>query len=381
MLVCAQKRDGMKLYFDQIFAVTAPGLENVCAQELRTLTGTDVFVEPGGVRFSGGLRELYQANLSSRIASRFLVHLGDVRARDFSTFYKRCVQLPWGRFLKPETAVIIRASSRSSRLVHTGRLTETMTKAIGHSLGCSSGPTLSASGQLIIAKMEGDVCRISIDSSGELLHRRGYRLQTAKAPLRETLAAGILGLLGWDGKRPLVDPMCGSGTFLVEAALLASRRPVGADRQFAFMDWPRFRPGLWSLLVEEGRRHSIDPTGAIYGSDADSTAIEAAIKNLERSGCSESVSLSCRKINTVEGVQGPGLVICNPPYGLRVGKNEDLISLYRQIGDLYQSQFPGWKGALLCPPGPLADATGLKLKKVAALLNGGLKVSLFEIDL
>ena len=207
----------MKVHFDHIFAVTAPGLEDVCAEELRAITGVEMLVEPGGVRFSGGLRELYQANLSSRIASRILVHVGDVRARDFSAFYKRCLQLPWGRYLKAQTPVVVRASSRSSRLVHTGRIAETVEKAIANSLGRSTTVGSAEFGQLIVARMEDDVCRISIDSSGELLHRRGYRMETAKAPLRETLAAGILGLLGWDGTSPLVDPMCGSGTFVIPA--------------------------------------------------------------------------------------------------------------------------------------------------------------------
>ena len=371
----------MKVHFDHIFAVTAPGLEEVCAEELRAITGVEMLVEPGGVRFSGGLRELYQANLSSRIASRILVHVGEVRARDFSAFYKRCLQLPWGRYLKAQTPVVVRASSRSSRLVHTGRLAETLEKAISRSLGRTSPVEPAASGQLIIAKMEGDVCRISIDSSGELLHRRGYRLQTAKAPLRETLAAGILALLGWNGETPLVDPMCGSGTFLTEAALIAAHRPPGEGRQFAFMEWPRYRAGLWSLLVNEAERQSVDPAITIHGSDVDVNAVDAALKNIDRAGCERSVSLDCREIGAVTGIPGNGVVICNPPYGLRVGKNEDLMPLYRQIGDVYKTQFPGWKGALLCPPGRLADATGLKLKRVASLLNGGLKVALFEVEL
>ena len=339
----------MRVYFDQIFAVTAPGLEEVCAVELSSLLNTEVSVEPGGVLFSGGLRELYQVNLSSRIASRFLVRVGEIRARDFSAFYKRCVQLPWGRYLKQDTPVVVRSSSRSSRLVHTGRIAETLGKAINQSLGRSEPEASVDSGQLIVARMEDDVCRISIDSSGALLHRRGYRLETASAPLRETLAGGILGLLGWNGTTPLVDPMCGSGTFVIEAALMAARRPAGGERRFAFMRWPRFRPGLWSQLLDEGQRPSTVPTVAIYGSDADSSAVASAGKNLERAGCTDFVSLACRPVNDVPAVQGPGLILCNPPYGLRVGKEEDLAPLYRQIGDVYKEKFSGWQGALLCP--------------------------------
>ncbi len=371
----------MKVHFNYIFAVTAPGLEEVCAAELQNLLEVDTSIELGGVQFSGGLSELYQANLSSRIASRFLVRVGEIRARDFSAFYNRCVQLPWGRYLKVETPVVVRASSRSSRLVHTGRLAEVVEKAINKSLGRSSTGSSEDSGQLIVARMEDDICRISIDSSGDLLHRRGYRLETAKAPLRETLAAGILSLLEWDGVTNLVDPMCGSGTFLIESALMAAHRAVGADRRFAFMAWPRFRPGLWSQLLDEGRRPVIAPSVSIHGSDADAAAIGSAGKNIERAGCVDFVNLACRQIDNVSGVQGTGLIICNPPYGLRVGKNEDLLPLYRQIGELYRTQFSGWQGALLCPPGRLADATGLDLQRVAALVNGGLKVTLFKVDL
>ena len=371
----------MKLYFEQIFAVTSPGLEKVCAEELRAILGVDVIVESGGVGFSGGLRELYLANLHSRVATRFLVRIGEVRARDFSAFYKRCLKLPWGRFLKEGTPVTVRASSRSSRLVHTGRLAEIIEKAIDHSFGRSSREETGGGGQLIVVRMENDVCQISIDSSGELLHRRGYRLETALAPLRETLAAGILRMLGWDGGLSFYDPMCGSGTFVIEAALVAAKKPAGEFRQFAFMEWPRYRPGLWSLLVAEGQRQSVAPNVSIVGSDVESVAVDSAVKNIKRARCAEFASFDCRSIGAVQSVQGPGLVICNPPYGLRIGKNEDLAALYREIGSVYRQCFSGWQGALLCPPGRLAEATGLDLKPVASLVNGGLKVTLFSVDL
>jgi len=366
---------------EQMFAVTAPGLEPICAAELRQSLGVDGQVEPGGVAFGGGPRELYLANLWLRSASRILVRVGEITARDFPAFHRKALQLPWGRYLRPGVPLQVRASSKGSRLVHTGRIAETLAAAIERTIG-RADPQPGVVEQLLVARMEDDRCLLSIDSSGELLHRRGYRTDGAQAPLRETLAAGILQLLGWDGSRPLVDPLCGSGTFLIEAALVATHRAPGHERDFAFMHWPHFRAGAWRLLCDEAQRDARSSSVVLIGSDRDADSVAAACANAKRAGCAGMIDFRCHDFADSKPPAGsPGLLLCNPPYGLRVGGESDLRPFYRRLGAVWRQQFPGWQAALFCPAGPLPAATGLSLQPVAELRNGGLPVTLFACEL
>ncbi len=368
----------MKKNDDTLFAVVPPGLEGVCAEELAGLGLAPLQVLPGGVEFHGGLRELYLANLWLRSASRVLVRLGEVRSRDFPDFYRKLVRLPWGRFLKAATAVQVRASSRGSRLLHTGRIAETIEAAINRALGREAAPA-GEGAQLVLARFEGDVCELSIDSSGELLHRRGYREETAHAPLRENLAAGILQLLGWDGSTPLVDPMCGSGTFVIEAALLAANRPPGIERTFAFMHWPRYRPGLWQALRLEAEQVRRPVAVPLLGSDRDPRALAAARRNAERAGVDAGVRFECVELARLQAPAPAGLLLANPPYGARLEAGSDLGPLYRTLGQALRGPFAGWRGALLCPADAPLAATGCVPTPLAQLHNGGLPVTLFTL--
>lgn len=281
--------------------------------------------------------------------------------------------------MRPGTPVRVQAACRRSRLMHSGRVAATVGEAIERALGRPVPP--EGEPQLVLARFEEDRCTLSVDSSGELLHRRGYRLETAFAPLRETLAAGILQLLGWDGSLPLVDPMCGSGTLPVEGALLAGCRPPGALRDFAFRRWPRYRPGLWDALLQEAALRQRQPPALIAGSDRDPRALAAAIRNAERAGVGEVVRLQVRDLTHARGEGSRGLVLCNPPYGERLGRGEDLAPLFRRLGEVYRHGFSGWRGAFLCPEEGLARASGLPLEKLAVLSNGGISVGLFAASL
>lgn len=369
----------MKKTEDRLFAIVAPGLEAVCAAELQAL-GLDGVAVAGGVEFNGGLRELYLANLWLRSASRVVVRLGSLRSRDFPDFYRKLVRLPWGRFLRADSAVQVRASSQSSRLVHTGRIAETVEAAINRALGREANPAEGPL-QLVLARFEQDQCQISIDSSGELLHRRGYREETAQAPLRETLAAAILLQLGWDGSEPLVDPMCGSGTFVIEAALLARHLPPGGGRDFAFMHWPRYRPGLWQALLLEAARQARPLTVAIVGADRDPQAVAAARRNAERAGVAADLHLECVELARLNAPAGCGLMLANPPYGTRLEAGSDLRPLYREFGQAWRGPFAGWRTALFCPADAPLAATGCNPRPLAQLHNGGLAVTLFATEL
>ena len=361
-----------------IFAVTAPGLEPLCARELETLGVAGATVLPGGVEFEGDLATLYRANLWLRTASRVLVRVGSFRCRDFPSLYQKALRLPWGKFVRPQTPVQIKASASRSRLLHTGRLADSVGQAVDRALGRQP---LAGEGfaQTILVRMEDDICQLSVDSSGELLHRRGYRAEAGPAPLRETLAAAMLMLLGWDGKTPLVDPMCGSGTLPIEAALLAGHRPPGKGRDFAFMQWPRYRPGLWQALLQEAvRQAQAIPAGMINAADRDPSVLEKARRNAERAGVAGCIAFRPGEISAAEPPAGPGLVLFNPPYGERLEGGGDIVSFYREMGQALRHRYGGWGQAFLCPDEQLARRTGLPLEPAGGFSNGGLRVTLFR---
>lgn len=368
----------MKKKQSQIFVITAPGLEETCGAEAAALGLEEVLPVAGGVAFSGGLRELYAANLHLRTATRILVRLGDFKATDFPELFRKALRLPWGSFLRPDTAIEIRATASRSRLIHTGRIVETVNAAIDRALGRDARSDANAGfKQLILVRFEEDNCTISCDSSGELLHKRGYRTSAGAAPLRETLAAASLLLLGWDGSIPLCDPLCGSGTIAVEGGLLATQQPPGRHRHFAFMHWPGYRPGLWQALTGDADRRIVTPASAIYASDSDHRVLAVAARNAQQAGVADMIDFSCSELQSLPVRFGPGLVLCNPPYGIRLEPGEDLFALYRGLGDGFKRAFPGWTIAFIAPDEHLAAATGLEVRPRARLVNGGLAVALY----
>ncbi len=365
----------------RMFAVVAPGMEELCLQEAQALNLEDRQLCPGGVSFTGDLHDLYRANLWLRTASRVLVRFAELRATSFPDLFRKAVRLPWGRFIRPDMPVRVRAVSRRSRLIHTRRIEETLGAALDRALG-RHAPAEQEKAQLILTRCEDDLCTLSIDSSGALLHRRGYRVNVTAAPLRETLAAGLLMHLGWDGSRPLIDPMCGSGTIPIEGALLALGRAPGSRRSFAFMDWPGYRAGGWRLLVDEADRQSRPhvPT-LIGGSDRDAAALAAAHANAERAGLDEQVLLTCRELQDIAVPPRAGLVLCNPPYGARLGRELALDGLYASMGRVFRERLRGWQIGVLTSDPCLAHATGLGLRAGIRFSNGGLPVQLWSARL
>ncbi len=364
---------------ENFFVVVSPGLESVCGREMEALQLVPTRIEYGGIHFAGRLVELYRANLWLRTASRILVRFAEFQSRDFPALFKHAVRLPWGRFLRQDAKVNFRVTCRSSRLMHTGRVAETLDDAVNRALGRTTNPT-SKIEQLVLVRIVDDLMTISIDSSGDLLHRRGYRQSKTAAPLRETLAAGVLMLAGWQGHEPLYDPMCGSGTFLIEGALLASQLAPGLHRQFAFMNWPGWRPRLWQQLCSTAGEMSTSPVCSLAGSDRDKAAIGAARENLARLRLTGRVKLAWTDLAKLPEQAGSGLVICNPPYGLRLDTNRDLVNVSQQMGVHLRRVFRGWRCALIAPDKKLMEATGLPLQQVAILDNGGIPVGLFVSD-
>lgn len=372
----------MKKQQSQFFIITAPGLEEVCGAEAIAAGLDEVRPSHGGVTFSGGLRDLYTANLHLRTATRVLVRIGEVKATDFPELFRKALRLPWGSFLRPDTAVEVRATAHRSRLIHTGRIIETVNAAIDRALGRDlvSG-VCDGFKQLILVRFEEDNCTISCDSSGELLHKRGYRSAVGAAPLRETLAAASLLLLGWDGSLPLCDPLCGSGTIAVEGGMIATNRPPGRHRQFAFMNWPGYRPGLWQALTQDADRKIVMSSSPIFASDCDGRVLTAAQQNAQQAGVAEFVDFSCAELLSLPVRAVPGLVLCNPPYGIRLEHGEDLHILYQNLGSGFKRAFPGWTIAFIAPDEHLAQATRLEARPHAHLYNGGLSVFLYTASI
>lgn len=362
--------------FDRYFIVIPPGLEPVTAKELHQLDIPFQNLIPGGIEFTGNLRQLYLANLWLRSPSRILVRLGDeMTARDFPTLFQRLAKLPWGRFVKPGSGCQIRVTTRVSRLNHSHRIAETCRAAMARALGQESPEVRD--GQTVYLRLEENRCQVSIDSSGRHLHCRGYRHAVARAPLRENLAAACLLAAGYDGSQPLLDLMTGSGTFAVEAALIALRRAPGLSRHFAFMEWPRYRQGLWQQLLNQARR-SERPSlpNKILAFDNNPRAVAVAAENFAFCGIKGLVQLECRDMRSLQPEGENGMLICNPPYGERLGHNAALNKLYRALGQLYGVTFADWQGAVVCPENGLCELLGIPLSLILRFNHGGLRVSL-----
>ncbi len=361
------------------FAVAAPGLEPLVADELRGLTALDPLEiaapEPGGVEFRAGRRGLYAANLHLRIASRVLVRVGTFHASAFHELERHAARLPWAAFTAAGQALTFRVTSRKSRLYHQDAVAERLLAAAG-------APALTASTGLappqeFVVRLFRDECTVSADASGALLHRRGYRLAVGKAPLRETLAAAMLAGTGWRGPAPLVDPMCGSGTIPIEAALWARRIPPGLRRAFAFQRWPDYEAAIWEELLAASRARILARAeGIIVGSDRDAGAVAAASANAARAGVASDVEWRQAAISAVEPPATPGWVLTNPPYGVRVGERQRLRNLYAQLGNVLRRRWRGWGVGFLSAHAELDRQTGLDLETAFTTENGGIGVRL-----
>jgi len=381
----------------KLFAVCAPGVEPMMARELNqlglsvcsppslsgsSLNDQDPGEEAGGVEFEGSLGDIYRANLHLRTAGRVLVRLGAFYAAVFPELRRKAGRLVWEGFLSPGQSVALRVTCHGSRLYHERAVAERVIGAIADRLG--QPPSVNKlnenddrdASQLIVVRLKDDYCMVSVDSSGPLLHRRGYRLATAKAPLRETLAAAMLLASRWNSASPLLDPFCGSGTLPIEATLLAKRIPPGRGRRFAFMDWPNFDEGMWKALFKEAAGAETLSSPRIIASDRDLGAIRAAKANAKRAGVADCIDFTCRSISAIEPPPPPGWVVTNPPYGIRVSARKDLRNLYAQIGHVLRDKCPGWNVALLCSSTQLLCHTGLVFDEGLPLMNGGLKVRL-----
>ena len=392
----------------EFFASTAPGLESIAAGELKAL-GIRGRQEIGGVTFGGELDSVYEANLWLRTASRVVVRLGRFHASTFYELERRAKKLPWEQFLPASGPVRLRVTCRKSRLYHSDAVAERVLSVIAGSAGrvieggadgfndeggkadpdeaehADENDEIEKEGrienqtQLFIVRIVHDEVEISADSSGELLHRRGYRKEVAKAPLRETLAAAMVLASGWKKGEPVLDPMCGSGTIPIEAALIARGIAPGLERKFQFMNWPAFDEHRWGEIREKAKgavKHSLEN---IRGSDRDAGAIEAAARNAERAGVADTIQFSVEAVSSAiaaldDVTTGVGWILTNPPYGVRMGESEDLRNLYAKLGSALKAR-SGWRVGILTSDAVLVRQTRLPLQPRFNSSNGAIPVS------
>ncbi len=348
------------------FAATAPGLESLAAAELRSLGIDAPQVEPGGVAFTGPLEALYRANLGLRTASRVTMRLATFPARTWFELERHAGKVSWGDVLAPGVVPDFEVTSRKSRLYHLRGIAERLTTWLGAPSG--DGPP-----QRFIVRVVRDRVTISADSSGELLHRRGYRQETARAPMRETLAAAMLLAAGWHAERPLLDPFCGSGTLPIEAALMARRIAPGLSRAFAFEQWPVHEASTWERLCEEARSRVLPRSPvALVGSDRDAGAIGAAQANAERAGVADDVLLRHAALSAATSPGDGAVILANPPYGARVG-GPDLRDLYAQVGNVARRVAVDSVGLLVADQ-HLAAQARLDFEERFRTTNGGIDV-------
>jgi putative N6-adenine-specific DNA methylase len=380
----------------ELFAITAPGLESIALGELKKL-GLKGKAEIGGVSFRGEAETMYAANLWLRTASRIILRIASFHASTFHELERRARQVPWANFLQADTAVRVRVTCRKSRLYHSDAVAQRIVEAIARvAPGAratnddaqqadpdndeAGDDSTEAPAQLFIVRIVDDQCEISADTSGALLHRRGYRLQVGKAPLRETLAAAMLLASGWKAAESLVDPLCGSGTILIEAALMARGIAPGLHRKFAFMDWPDFSGEKWKQVVGsgEGSPVAIGSRARIIGADRDAGAIEAAARNAERAGVDGDIRLAVRpmsvSLDELQNLARPGWVLTNPPYGVRVGDTEGLRNLYAKLGSTVKSA-AGWRLGILTSDTKLSRQMGIPMRARFSTSNGGIPVA------
>ena len=361
----------------EIFATTTPGLEHTLCAEVVELGFTGAQVVPGGVTFEGSWPDVWRANLWLRSAGRVLARVGSFRAFHLAQLDKRARKFDWAAFLRTDVPVRVEVTCRKSKIYHDNAARQRVERALTE----SAGVTLSAEAEVVLkVRIFDDLCTISIDTSGESLHKRGHKAGVGKAPMRENMAAAFLWQCGFTGSEAVVDPMCGSGTFVIEAAEIAAGIAPGRSRTFAFEQLATFDAAAWAAMRAKAQDHKADPDTLFCGSDRDAGAIKMATDNAARAGVGVTFTRAAVSDLTPPDTP-PGLVIVNPPYGARIGERKLLFSLYGALGKTLLERFSGWRVGIITSDGGLAKATGLPLLPTEGpIAHGGLKVQLYRTD-
>ncbi len=371
---------------ETFFATCPRGLEPVLAAELAGLGAQGVEPVDGGASFSGDFGVCYRTNLASRIASRVMWRVGHARYRSEHDIHDAARALAWPQLFDVRCSIRVNVSAIRSPVRSLDFVTLRVKDAVCDSFRAARGrrPDVDTNRPdvRVHAFLTRDTVTFYLDTSGEALFKRGWRARGGEAPLRENLAAGIIRLTGWAPPQPLLDPMCGSGTFLIEAAMMALDAPPGANRSFGFERLGNFDGKLWKATLEEAlSRRGAMQVLPIYGSDKSGTAIELAHSNLRAAGLSEAVQL--KQMNILDG--GPpapsGILVTNPPYGERLDHPEELAEFYPKLGNALKQRFTGWTAYILSADLQLPKLIRLQASRRTPLYNGALECRLYEYKL
>lgn len=356
----------------EIFATAPPGLEQMLLQEIRQVGFEQAVAVPGGVTFQGGWPEVARANRTLRGAGRILARFAQFRAMHLAQLDKRARKLAWAAILRPDVPVRVEVTCRASKIYHDRAARQRIEQAIAETVGAPVMTEATEGALRVMVRIEDDLAVFSVDTSGEPLHRRGHKEAVGKAPMRETLAALFLRSCGYDGTQTVVDPMCGSGTFVIEAAEWAAGLAPGRSRSFGF--------DQLAVRVPAGAAPQARPVDLrFYGSDRDDGAIRSSQANAMRAGVADLCVFHRAAVSDLVRPEGaPGLVMVNPPYGARIGNRKLLFGLYGSLGSVLKERFRGWRlGMVTSDPG-LAKSTGLTLEAGPSVAFGGLSVKLYQ---
>ena len=367
------------------FAVAGPGLEAVCSREL-TAMGGDISVAKqvfGGVEFSGRVYDCYRANLWISTAGRILMRIGAFRADSFAMLEKRVKAFPWELYLRPGSEPVINAATHQSRLYHKQAISERFSAGIADrltrlGLSGSDGDKTSSIPQIYV-RASHDHFVLSLDSSGTNLHKRVIKTSGGSAPIRETIAAAALILAVYTGTEPLLDPLCGTGTFSLEAAMKVKQMPPGWFRGFGFMDWPCFRPRQLAHIRREAESSFLDsPRPMVFASDINEKSVKQLHAIVRDQHLSDVIQVARRDFLDItrSDLPGPrGLVVINPPYGRRIGTLLGSEKLFQEICLKLRSEFSGWKVILVAFNRRMSEQVGYKTVS-HRFLHGGLNLRL-----
>lgn len=362
-----------------IFLAVSPGHEGLAADEARAAGFADAAPVPGGVTLQGGWPQVWRANLDLRIPTRVLIRLGAFHAAHLAQLDKRARRFPFADTLRPDLPVRVDVTTRASKIWHAKAAQQRIETALREGVGT---PIAADAPLTLKVRIEDDLVTLSLDTSGEGLHKRGWKQAVAKAPLRETLAAAFLRQAGFDGSQTVIDPMCGSGTLVLEAAQIAAGMAPGGARGFAFQHLASFDPAAWDRLL--ARPLPPAPPARFFGQDRDDGAIRMSRANAERAGVAHLTSFARQAISDLSPPPDakPGLVVTNPPWGARIGERKLLFALYATLGRVLADRFAGWRVALIAPDAGLIKATGLGLEAGGDPVDiGGIKARLWLGDL
>jgi putative N6-adenine-specific DNA methylase len=371
---------------EKFFASCPRGLETLLAEDLTAAGVKDLKQIPGGVHFVAEWPTCYAANLHSRIATRILWRVAHGRYTKEDDIYALALDCPWPQWFKAEQTIRVDVTAVKSPLKSLDFITLRIKDAVCDRFRADTGKRPSVDTREPEVRVHGfitvDECTLYIDTSGAPLYQRGLRQKTVEAPLKENVAAGILRLSGWQPGTPLLDPMCGSGTFLVEAAQMALNIAPGAGRGFGFQNLKNFQLGAWKDLLDEAMDAEKPAAKAqIYGSDISPVSVRAALANLDRAGLLPAVTLSTGDLLEIAAPAPSGIMVSNPPYGERLSEQDELAAFYPPLGSALKRNFAGWNCYLLTADLRLPKLMRLTPSKKTPLYNGAIECRLFEFKM